>query len=366
MMTAAVGKCFCGVSRPPLRPRVRSRSCCRQPTDGHLSHDGQQALTCGNAFVVNCLTTKHFSTADQGSTGPTRATARSTVKEWVQQLTRKPNFDLQGVARILSPLHIDLPKLIPQYKVGWFAVKAVPAVAEAKKTTERSDDSVAVTETKDAVKEQERTVVVDKVKSKPTKSVFEAYGSRPTEQDDFAKAMFNTHESIETFHSEQADFQEKLLSHLAGQKDSKPARHSPERSLSVVVGKDQLVPSNQSFASQAAATATTVTTTIVKQIASYLPSMGTTQKKPDETKTGSATLREAQKELSLSPKKAVLPTKRVLVAKGSIDRRTRALVVSLREAKTNISQSVRLEELCKHLLQYPDARNVAVKVYKLL
>src|SRR5688572_28990430 len=97
MMPATVGKCLCGVSRPPLHPRrVRSLSCCRQPTDGHPSHDAQLTITGGNAFVVNCLTAKHFSTADQGSTGPTRASARSTVKEWMQQqLARKPNFDLQ-------------------------------------------------------------------------------------------------------------------------------------------------------------------------------------------------------------------------------------------------------------------------------
>lgn len=357
-MPTAVGKCFCGASLPPLRPRVRSLSCRRQPTEGHPSHDGQQTMTGGNAFTVNCLTAKHFSTADQGSTGPARSTARSTVKEWMQQLTRKPNFDLQGVVRMLSPLHIDLPKLIPQYKAGWFTVKAVPAVAEPKRT-ERGDDGVAEAERKDVVKEQRRSAVADEAENRTTKSVSDLHGSQQTEQHDFANAMFNTHESIETFHSEQAKVQENLLSSPPVQKDSTPAQ--PERSLSVIT-KDQLTPSSPSFASQAAATATTVTTTIVKQIASYLPSIGTTQKKPDEGKSGSATLREAQKEDPLSPKKTALPAKRVLVAKGSIDRRTRALVIYLREAKTNISQAVRLEELCQHLLQYPDARNVAVKV----
>ena len=50
------------------------------------------------------------------------------------------------------------------------------------------------------------------------------------------------------------------------------------------------------------------------------------------------------------------------VARISIDRRTRGLVLGLRNASSNVSCYTRLEELCKHIIQYPDAKYLATKV----
>lgn len=53
--------------------------------------------------------------------------------------------------------------------------------------------------------------------------------------------------------------------------------------------------------------------------------------------------------------------RRQLIARGSIERHTRGLVLCLCDAKTPSSQLVRLEELCQHLLQYPDIIGIALK-----
>ena len=55
-------------------------------------------------------------------------------------------------------------------------------------------------------------------------------------------------------------------------------------------------------------------------------------------------------------------SKRQMIAIGSIERRTRELVNLLKVSTTVVSQRIRLEDLCHHLLRYPDSRGIAVKV----
>ena len=64
-----------------------------------------------------------------------------------------------------------------------------------------------------------------------------------------------------------------------------------------------------------------------------------------------------------TPKKQVkIKIVHQLVARDSIDRKVRGLVISLRQATSDVSQLIRLEELCRHLTLYPEARSVAIKV----
>ena len=51
-----------------------------------------------------------------------------------------------------------------------------------------------------------------------------------------------------------------------------------------------------------------------------------------------------------------------MVAKRSVDNKTRGLVQNLSSAKTVASRLARLEELNKHLTAYPDAKALAVRV----
>ena len=65
---------------------------------------------------------------------------------------------------------------------------------------------------------------------------------------------------------------------------------------------------------------------------------------------------------SASKKRAKIKIIHQLVARDSIDRKMRGLVLSLRGATSDVSQLIRLEELCRHLTLYPEARSVAIKV----
>ncbi|XP_050414521.1 calcium-independent phospholipase A2-gamma [Patella vulgata] len=49
------------------------------------------------------------------------------------------------------------------------------------------------------------------------------------------------------------------------------------------------------------------------------------------------------------------------VSKSAIDSRTRALVHAIKAAKSSMSKLTRTEELCKHILQYPNSRTVAYR-----
>ncbi|KAK3581256.1 hypothetical protein CHS0354_032982 [Potamilus streckersoni] len=69
-----------------------------------------------------------------------------------------------------------------------------------------------------------------------------------------------------------------------------------------------------------------------------------------------------QKQVSIAkaqPKKHVI--RQDFVSQSELERRTRDLVYNLKTAASNMSKLKRAEELCKHLLQYPDMRTEAIK-----
>lgn len=349
-MSVSVGKA--ALNYPSvLNVRVRSLSCCRVP------RDDQRSATSGHLVQRNSLCQSNFSTANQESTRSERGISRSVIREWMQYLVQRSNLDLQSVSRVLAPLHIDLPKLIPQYKTGWgfFARAHNP---EAKKAEEKPKNINMVKVAADETKSVDSSVDPPDVaisKIQPPSDIQKAIKSCEREQHDFAGAMLNTHESIGKFY-----FEEK--------KDQPPAEKTPQKDpteLSVsVIGRDPTPPVSQSLVSQATVTATTAfdaAFSTVKQIANYLPSYGASTKKPDGELAKVVKPEKSIMKQDTSAGKVTVPVKKAFVARGMIERRTRALVVSLREAKTPMSQSVRLDELCKHLLQYPETQTVAVK-----
>lgn len=68
---------------------------------------------------------------------------------------------------------------------------------------------------------------------------------------------------------------------------------------------------------------------------------------------------EEQKKKLEKKKKELI--KRPVISKSMIDKRTRALVINVKQATSPVSQLLRLEEFCKHLSQYPDAKTLATK-----
>ena len=54
--------------------------------------------------------------------------------------------------------------------------------------------------------------------------------------------------------------------------------------------------------------------------------------------------------------------KRPVMTKSMIDKRTRALVINVKQATSPSSQNIRLQEFCKHLCQHTDAKYLATKV----
>ena len=92
------------------------------------------------------------------------------------------------------------------------------------------------------------------------------------------------------------------------------------------------------------------TVNLVKQITNYIPYMAT-----------------GSQDKSLEAAKAGEKKKKQFIKQGTIahvalDNKTRGLVKNLRTATRTTSQLVRLEEFCSHIAQYPDTKNIAVKV----
>ena len=81
---------------------------------------------------------------------------------------------------------------------------------------------------------------------------------------------------------------------------------------------------------------------------------------------------ESKRETAFLPKEikpttTIVPTKaetssRFVASKASIDSRTRGLVTAIRTARSSFSKLSRIEEMAKHLMQYPDAKIEAVRI----
>ncbi|NXX58486.1 PLPL8 phospholipase, partial [Scopus umbretta] len=99
-------------------------------------------------------------------------------------------------------------------------------------------------------------------------------------------------------------------------------------------------------------------TKVVSQEKSKQPEHEVSEKDEEEKAKEAKTAEEREKHLSLQREKASL---HLIIARVSIDNRTRALVQALRRSSNRRVCISRVEELTYHLLEFPESRGVAIK-----
>ena len=267
------------------------------------------------------------------------------------------------MSRILTSLHLDLPKSLPDYSryiPSAFVIKDprkwLQQTAE-KTTKDISPTKIAtIDEKNDHNKRESALSSTDKDGTKMES--FNVVNAEPyqREQHDFAKAMNSTRESVETYNG---------IVTMKETKGEKPLHHvHAVLTLAPKIDKPAVKVEKKSTAMNAITSTYNLSADLLNQISSYLPSVGAKPAAKPNIGDISKTAKPMQNDESIIMKnhQTAVARKRDLVTKSSIDRKTRGLVYCLREAKTNISQLVRLEELCAHLSQYPDSSSTAVKV----
>ncbi|NXC69450.1 PLPL8 phospholipase, partial [Anhinga anhinga] len=100
-------------------------------------------------------------------------------------------------------------------------------------------------------------------------------------------------------------------------------------------------------------------TKVVSPEKSKQPEQEASEKDEDDKAKEAKTAEEREKHLSLQREKASLC---LIIARVSIDNRTRALVQALRRSSNRRVCISRVEELTYHLLEFPESRGVAIKV----
>ncbi|NXT91351.1 PLPL8 phospholipase, partial [Anhinga rufa] len=99
-------------------------------------------------------------------------------------------------------------------------------------------------------------------------------------------------------------------------------------------------------------------TKVVSPEKSKQPEQEVSEKDEDDKAKEAKTAEEREKHLSLQREKASLC---LIIARVSIDNRTRALVQALRRSSNRRVCISRVEELTYHLLEFPESRGVAIK-----
>ena len=225
------------------------------------------------------------------------------VQQWTSE--RAPKLDAKSVAKLIATLNIDLPRY--QRLISW----------SSRSLTSSHDSEI------ERVKRQQ-------MEEKRAKLLERTTGEDVSREcHNFEQAMMNTQESIQTYYSN------------INQNVPKEVSVSPVEA----VQKD---PAGTVTLSSEVHTSTFTQATLVKQVsnlAKVLPSSNKTN--PDKINQETA--------------------KGNLIVRGTIDRRTRGLMLALKKATTNASRLIRLETLCDHLIQYPEmGKNVAAKVRKIV
>ncbi|NXS41892.1 PLPL8 phospholipase, partial [Balaeniceps rex] len=99
-------------------------------------------------------------------------------------------------------------------------------------------------------------------------------------------------------------------------------------------------------------------TKVVSREKSKQPEQEVSEKDEEDKAEEAKTAEEREKHLSLQREKVSL---RLIIARVSIDNRTRALVQALRRSSNRRVCISRVEELTYHLLEFPESRGVAIK-----
>jgi len=298
------------------------------------------------------------------STGPSTQQSKSSLKDWMQYLSRiSPNVDASSMSRVLTSLHVDLPRNFPHVR-RLFPNISFSELQQVVLRNRLKRDKVPTNSNKQSRLDSNRlpdTVSMGTTTQSSVTDVKEA----------------EVHDSVKL------PYEETLVSGSVISTSDKN-----EENTTSAVSMQQHVPDSKTVdkSSVLASTSTdsvvskfnTVASGIAKQIAEYVPTVDINaashtkpsahlQQKQESRKIDSkekTKASEVKKETSAVQKQATV--RRQLVTRSSIDRQTRGLVMCLRDARTSTSQLVRLEELCQHIAQYPDCTGIAVKVCLLI
>jgi hypothetical protein len=298
-----------------------------------------------------------YSVTGQG----TSDTRRTSLKEWTQYLTKfSAAIDVGAVSRVLTSLNVDLPKQFTELK------RMLPSVSFGQQQNQQN--STQITEQMQNLEREKQTDssktsrpgdTSDTTREKAhsfMKTLPKAAYYADREQHDFGSAMSNVQECITSF------------SKVSSGNSSPSSKADSEKYDSKIqtVSPAELVKPTTSAEAQGSmlSTLNAVYSGISRQIAGYMPSVSV-EKVTQPTTAVPVPVTQPATQVSKPPvekqTKSVI-FQRKLVARGSIDRQTRGLVMCLRDARTSTSQLVRLEELSRHIMMYPDCIGVAVKV----
>lgn len=284
--------------------------------------------------------------------------SKSSPKDWIQYLSRfYPSVDVSSVSRALTSLHLDLPRNLPEIR------RLFPNISfmQIQQIFLNSN-----TFRRDKVPRSSNEHSSPGIKHLP-----DAANVHDTEHSPFtAVDRTPVDKSTQLQHEEKQDSLQNLISTSEKNDETKTrvaSVHQPVVADSVNSSADTTDTGETTSTSDSMISkVNTVASGIARQIAEYMPSADvittaqTKQRQQQESHVIKTKLAEVKKETSAVQKP--LAVRRQLVARGSIDKQTRGLVLCLRDARTSTSQLVRLEELCQHIAQYPDCTGIAVKV----
>ena len=294
--------------------------------------------------------------------------SKSSLKDWMQYLSRfSPHVDVSSMSRVLTSLHVDLPRNLPEIKRLFPNISLEQLQDIVSRTTRLSRDeeapSTASRQSNADSKQVPDVTSVDNTKESSSTEVKKTvvHNSQQTEQsisDNVTSTSDNKDDEMKT---DAVSIQHKI--------DSDSATAGADKSRVVFTGS--AVPTTDGVMSKF----NTVASGIARQIAEYMPTVDTvtptrSATHPQQKQSHDVSVKEKMKPSEVKKETAAVPKqttiRRQLVTRGSIDRQTRGLVLCLRDARTSTSQLVRLEELCQHISQYPDCTGVAVKVCLLI
>lgn len=307
-----------------------------------------------NVFRLQELHDRHFSAAGQSSTD--QGNRRVSLKDFMHYASKiSAAVDVGYVSRLLGSLNVELPRnftdlrhLLPSV-TSTSQASPQPKLQQERTTSLVSNDVVATVNSNRSTKTEKSEEVKGDADIK-SKTIIGIKHSADREQHEFVHAMNVAQESVSSFHQTA----EKTLS--VQSLVQKPIESGD-------VKKGSLLQS--ALVNDISETVKTMASDLAKQISSYMPSASTESMRQTSTVAAPAqavavdagSVKEAK--VVVAKKTTVQPK---LIARSSIDRQTRGLVLCLREAKTTMSQVVRLDELIRHVTQYPDCTGVAVKV----
>ena len=236
-------------------------------------------------------------------------------------------LDVQSALKRLSFLHIDIPGLVGVFQ------RSKPNALENRS----QDDSCLKTEPISGKSKAEKRPSVGKTKSKSNQYWSEDVQDIKREQHSFEDAMLNAHESDSTYFLDTSPNNDKSA--------------SQSKSASRLKKDTAALPGMESSPTEGESS--TPSSSFVDQIKQYIPSAPFNVIPIPGTKSPT-------KEEVMHKKREML--REQTEHKASIDRRTRALVMSLKRATSDTSKLSRLDDFCNHLLQNPRTKTLATKV----